>query len=173
MKNSPNNCLVEELCKFIMTLDSVDPYGLLNFEYLENVLQRSVAAKFDWSHQRSELSAIIELFQEYYRSAEWSTILKIPEETECGLHDASSILFSLNLKFGRHNMAAQERLASILKVFMAAPDKVQENVFGCSLDVNPEERDEWLEELNEGINRAPYHANPDENYCTFLELVKK
>jgi len=173
MNEFTENNPIEELGEILKTLNITDPYTVLDAKKLENILLCSVAAKFDWTHQCSELSAIIELYQEHYCSAEWSTILKVPEETEDELHDASSVLHSLKCKFDNHEKVFTKRFNAIMKVFLSAPKKVKNDVLGCNLNVNPKGIDEWLDKLNERLGKAPYNTRPDENYCTFLEVLKE
>ena len=167
---------VIEFNEILDMLNGLNPHAFTSKEYFKEMLQYTVEAKFDFSHYRKELVTVRDLYDDcmhQYNSDMRYTLLDRPLETENILLDGSLALEIVQTEFEHKNHQIEERLFTIMKIFLNADEDTKREVFGYNIVINPEEIEDWLIELRNAIDDVHcYYTQPDQNYCSFLEILK-
>jgi len=167
---------ISEFNDVIDSLHNVDPIALKDAGYLEVLLQYAVEAVFDNIHYYLEFSCVEELYhgclKDYYDDYHY-TLLDRHSSAEDILSIGSEALNEVSGHFSYFSALTENRLSSIMRFIICSGDDIQNEVFGCTVEICLDSMEYWFKQLFEELSQAEYSNQPDENYHTFLEHIRK
>jgi len=139
--------------------------------HLEDILQNVVEAIFDISHMCKEISKMEELNASSESKLFGNDYFQETDETKENSREANSALEIISSHFNRMKWLAEEQL-HVIMTSLITECTANYDIFDCQINVRLDEIDLWMEELCDMLDNAYYYERPDENYCTFLNIVR-
>jgi hypothetical protein len=165
---------IEILNKFLGMEHRMESYDLTKTSELRGALEYAVGAYRDYYHYSSTLGSLIESFDEsieYFDTATWVNMSRVPENTDDLAMDCVSSLSAAYDNFAVLSERAEQHLSLMLKITLTAPTDVQIEILGSSFDIVPSDIDDRLENLYVALSYEDYHRGIPDNFEAFLTVL--
>jgi len=168
---------IEILNTYLGMNHRTEPYDLIDTSELKDALKMAVAAYCDYAHYNSTLYRLVEWFDEsleHFDTVTWVNMVDAPGKTDNLAMMCVSSLYNASNNFSELADRAEEKLSTLLKVVMTAPDAVQLELLGQVYDINADEIDSRLEGLFYYHTEATeYQYAIDDSFDVFLNALRE